>query len=247
MTDKHYAVIGGTGLCDWPGAERLQDIALETPWGAPSAAVQQLRYRGESFFFLPRHAGDHSIPPHAINYRANIAALAQLPVQGIIAVNAVGGIGERYGAGAIAVPDQLIDYTWGREHSFYDGINPGLEHVDFTEPYSRGLRAQLLGAAAKAEVSVVDGGCYAVTQGPRLETAAEVRKLAADGCQLIGMTAMPEAALAREKGLDYASLCLVVNPAAGLGDTEITMDDIRRVLAAGMDEIQAVLAGVFAS
>ncbi len=204
--------------------------------------MQTLHYRGRRFLFLARHGADHGIAPHKINYRANIQVLKDLGVSQILAVNAVGGIGPRYGAGVIAIPDQLNDYTWGREHSFYDGGEAGVEHIDFTYPYSENLRQRLVQSADRLQLQLQVGGVYAATQGPRLETAAEVRRLARDGNDLVGMTGMPEAALARERGLDYASVCLVVNPAAGQTEDLITMDDIRKVLATGMDRVKALLA-----
>ena len=240
------AVIGGTGLCDWPGASVLEDIPVETPYGAPSAAIQRMQYHGADFLFLPRHGVGHAIPPHGINYRANIAALAELGVSKLIAVNAVGGISERFVTGVIALPEQINDYTWGREHTFFDGRDGRVEHVDFSYPFSDTLRLRLCDAAAAAGVAVEPYGVYAVTQGPRLETAAEIRRLARDGNDIVGMTAMPEAALAREKKMAYASVCLVVNPGAGLSDTLITMEDIQTVIDTGMQQVKSLLAHAIA-
>ncbi|AKH69728.1 methylthioadenosine phosphorylase [Spongiibacter sp. IMCC21906] len=237
------AVVGGTGLCDWPGLEFGKARKINTPYGSPSAELQALRYQGVEFLFLPRHGGKHSIPPHKINYRANLYALHSLGVKQVLAVNAVGGIGTRYGAEVIAVPDQINDYTWGREHTYFDGEDGQVEHIDFSYPYSQPLRERLLAAGLTAEIPMVDGGVYAATQGPRLETAAEIRRLAKDGNDLVGMTGMPEAALARELAMDYASLCLVVNPAAGESDELITMDDITLVLNTGMEKVKTILAG----
>lgn len=252
------AVIGGTGLNRMNGVTTLGEEVVETPYGPASAPLARLAMQtgqagaGE-FHFLPRHGRPHRIPPHRINYRANLWALKCAGVTQVVAVNAVGGIGARMAAGVIAIPDQIIDYTWGREHSFYDGtdrvagMGSALEHVDFTHPYTPQLRRRLLDAAQRAAVAAVDGGVYAATQGPRLESSAEIRRLANDGCDLVGMTGMPEAALARELGLDYACLCLVVNPAAGEADGEITMEDINRVLAHGMHDVHAILAAMIAS
>ncbi|MEX1667738.1 S-methyl-5'-thioinosine phosphorylase [Zhongshania guokunii] len=239
---KTIAVIGGTGLCDWPGAEVLKETVIETPFGMPSAPLQRIRYESAEFLFLARHGHGHEIPPHAINYRANISALKQAGVGAMIAVNAVGGISERFVAGVIAIPDQINDYTWGRAHTFFDGSNGKVEHVDFSYPYSQDLRSRLANAAVDANIAFEDYGVYAVTQGPRLETAAEIRRLAKDGNDIVGMTAMPEAALAREAGIEYASISLVVNPGAGLGDDIITMDDIRAVIDTGMLQVKSILA-----
>lgn len=251
------AIIGGTGLNAMEGVTVCSEVVVDTPYGAPSSALGRLQLPlpawaeagqpQQSCYFLPRHGRPHTIPPHRINYRANLWALQQAGVTAVIAVNAVGGIGPRMTTGSLAIPEDLIDYTWGREHTYYDGSGYGggeplLDHVDFTRPYSEALRQRLLVAAQQADVDVVDGGVYAATQGPRLESSAEVRRLARDGCDLVGMTGMPEAALARELGLAYASVCLVVNPAAGEGEGEITMADIQRVLAEGMGRVHCLLS-----
>ena len=244
---RPIAVIGGTGLCDWPGAHMLSSEAVSTPYGEPSAPVQHMEYQGAEFLFLPRHGVGHSLPPHAINYRANIHALKAVGAGEVIAVNAVGGISERFVAGVIALPEQINDYTWGREHTFYDGRDGKVEHVAFSYPYCEELRLRLCAAAQEADIDIEPYGTYAVTQGPRLETAAEIRRLARDGNDMVGMTAMPEAALAREAGLDYASVCLVVNPGAGLSDTLITMEDIQAVIDTGMLQVKSLLSHAIAS
>jgi 5'-methylthioinosine phosphorylase len=236
------ALIGGTGLAELPGLERLRSHAVETPYGAPSTTVEEGRWQGESILFLHRHGGrEGPIPPHRVNYRANLWALQHLGARRIIAVNAVGGIASQHRPGRLVVPDQLIDYTWGREHSFDDGSSGSLLHVDFTDPYDPSLRKVLLEAARQADVPCDDGAVLAVVQGPRLETAAEVRRLARDGCDLVGMTGMPEAALARELAIPYAAICMVVNAAAGLGEGEITLQDIARVLAGEVALVTRVL------
>ncbi|MBU1833752.1 MAG: S-methyl-5'-thioinosine phosphorylase, partial [Gammaproteobacteria bacterium] len=244
---KTIAVIGGTGLCDWPGAEVLDETAIETPYGAPSALLQRIRYEGAEFLFLARHGKGHQIPPHAINYRANIAALKQAGVDALVSVNAVGGISERFVAGVIAIPNQINDYTWGREHTFFDGSNGKVEHIDFSYPYSQDLRSRLANAAVDADIAFEDYGVYAVTQGPRLETAAEISRLARDGNDIVGMTAMPEASLAREAGIEYGSVALVVNPGAGLSDNIITMEDIQTVIDTGMLQVKSILAQCIAA
>ena len=230
------AVIGGTGLNHLANLELIQAHSVATPFGEPSAPVQEGRLAGERVFFLPRHGTPHQLPPHKINYRANLWALRELGVEQVIAVNAVGGVLRRLGPGTLAIPDQVIDYTWGREHTFFDGsgayegIGAELEHIDFTRPYHSGLRAKLLQAAAHCNISCEDGATYGATQGPRLETAAEVQRLLRDGCDLVGMTGMPEAALAAELDLAYAAICLVVNAAAGLGDEPITLQGMAVLL-----------------
>lgn len=236
------AVIGGTGLCDWEGAELLASQVVDTPYGDPSAPLRHMRFADAEFYFLPRHGDGHRFPPHKINYRANIWALHHLGVQEVIAVNAVGGIAEHCGTGALVLADQIIDYSHGREHTFYDGSDGRLDHIEFGSPYSEKLRERLIRAAAGQTEPLIEQATYACTQGPRLETAAEVQKLKRDGGDVVGMTGMPEAALARELGLDYAALCLVVNPAAGLSDEPITMQDIQRVIDAGMNSVKQLLA-----
>jgi 5'-methylthioinosine phosphorylase len=233
------AVIGGTGLNRMDGVELVSERKVETPYGAVSSPVQLLSVAGREFCFLARHGQPHKLPPHRINYRANIFALREAGVKKIIAVNAVGGIHAAMPAGTVVIPHQLIDYTSGREHTFHDGDT--LDHIDFTTPYTPALREKILRAALDAHVPAVDFGIYGVVQGPRLETAAEVDRLERDGCDLVGMTGMPEAALARELGLEYASICLVVNPAAGRAPGEITMQDIQRVIDSGMVQVRELL------
>ncbi len=237
------AIVGGTGLGDLQGVDWRQSYTPETPFGQPSAQIKAGHSPDSEvdFYFLPRHGGDHSIAPHKINYRANIAALKSLGVTHVFAVNAVGGLSKFMGPLSIVVPDQIIDYTTGRETSFFDGIAGPLDHVDFTEPYDSDARAALLSAAQQLKLECHDGGIYGATQGPRLETAAEVKRCQRDGCDLVGMTGMPEAVLARELGMAYASLCLVVNWGAGMTETPITLDDIHRVVLEGMTDVQAIL------
>lgn len=234
------AVIGGTGLNTFQHGEQLAD--RYTPYGDLASHITVSEVGGRSVAFLPRHGSPHHIPPHKINYRANIWALHAIGVRKLVAVNAVGGIREDLTAGTIVIPDQLIDYSYGREHSFYDGSHGELEHIDFSFPFNESLGLQLANAAASCSQAVVCGAVYAVTQGPRLESAAEVNRLEKDGCDIVGMTAMPEAALARELSMEYASLSLVVNPAAGRSDKLITMDDIHAVIDEGMGRLRAILA-----
>lgn len=248
--DLALAVIGGTGvyrLAALEGAEAHQPV---TPYGALSGPIRVGMFHGRRVAFLARHGEGHSIPPHRINYRANLAALSALGARRVLALNTVGGIGERFGPRVLACPDQLIDYTWGRISTLCE--EPGTEvlHVDFGDPYTPALRRQLLDAAAAAGVAVVDGGCYGATQGPRLETKAEIARMRRDGCDLVGMTGMPEAGLARELGLDYACLAIVANWAAGAGpdpDEQITLADVLAnvdAASAGLPTLlRALLAG----
>lgn len=224
------AIIGGTGLDQLEGLEVLREHALETPYGAPSRPVQEGRLNDTTLFFLHRHGSPAAIPPHLINYRANLWALRELGAERVIAINTVGGITEAMRPGRLLIPDQVIDYTWGREHTFDDGSGGQLQHIDFTEPYDRQLRQGLIEAADAARIPHEPCGVHGITQGPRLETAAEVQRMARDGCDVVGMTGMPEASLARELALPLASICMVVNPAAGLGDLPLTLDMMRQIL-----------------
>lgn len=233
------AVIGGTGLNSFIDGEPCE--AIETPYGEVSAEIIRATVAGKSVVFLARHGSPHVIPPHKINYRANLWALKQLGVSQLIAVNAVGGIHADMQAGALVLPDQIIDYSYGREHSFYDGSSALLEHIDFSYPFNQPLREVLLAAAADTGMKVKAQAVYAVSQGPRLETAAEIDRMERDGCDIVGMTAMPEAALARELDIDYASVCLVVNPAAGRSEGLITMADIQAVVDRGMVAVRQLL------
>jgi 5'-methylthioinosine phosphorylase len=220
-TDRQFAIIAGSGFRDFGSDSEAREI--ETAYGAPSGPVRTLRYDDQAVFLLPRHGDDLLIPPHAINYRANLAALKSLGVDAVVSMNTVGVIHAGLHPGQIAIPSQLIDYTWGRAHTVFDGDST-IDHVDFTEPFSGTLRQALLRAADDAGVDIYDGGVYAATQGPRLETAAEVDRLERDGADFIGMTAMPEAALAREMEIEYACLSLIVNYAAGRGEKPIHDD-----------------------
>ena len=196
-----------------------RSISARTEFGEPSAPLSLGKLGGREVLFLARHGEAHSIPPHQVNYRANIRALKDAGAARIASVATVGGIRRELGPGTLVVPDQIIDYTWGRAASFFEGPGAKVTHIDFTEPYSAPLRKALLAAARTCGEAVVDGGCYGTTQGPRLETAAEIARMERDGADLVGMTAMPEAALAREAGLEYAAIAVVVNHAAGKGDS----------------------------
>lgn len=235
------AIIGGTGLQELPGFIEQHTEGVQTAWARERVLISTGMLEGQRISFLPRHGKDHAVPPHRINYRAIIDALRQLEISGVIAVNAVGGIHERLGPGGLSVPDQVIDYSWGREHTFFNGDEEGVDHVDFTCPYDEDMRQRLIRAAEECGIDVLERGVYGCTQGPRLETAAEVRRLQRDGCDMVGMTGMPEAALAREARLPYACIALSVNRAAGLSDEEITMASIREVLSTGMERVHRIL------
>lgn len=235
------AIIGGSGLLSLADFEPVGQYAIDTAWGRPSCPVARGRLAGVDILFLPRHGERHQIPPHRVNYRANIAALVALGASHVFAFNAVGGIDPALAPGALVVPDQLIDYTWGREHTYADSALAPLQHVDFTQPYHETTRQALIAAALSSGIPVHRNGVYAATQGPRLESAAEIRRLRRDGCDLVGMTGMPEAGLAREKKLPYACLALVVNAAAGTSAREITLADIEAVMAAGVPHACRIL------
>ena len=227
---RQLAIIGGTGIDELEGLEIRQSHAVQTPFGEPSRAIQEGRLGDTRLFFLQRHGSPGAIPPHLINYRANLHALQSLGVDDIVAINAVGGITDSMRPGRLVIPDQVIDYTWGREHTFDDGRSGEVMHIDFTEPYDRTLRLALVAAADASDIPHEASGVHGITQGPRLETAAEVQRMRRDGCDVVGMTGMPEASLARELGLSYSSVCMVVNPAAGLGDLPISLAMMREIL-----------------
>ncbi len=233
------AIIGGTGLSQLADLKIIDREHLSTPYGEASAAFITGELGGKEVIFLARHGNPHHIAPHKINYLANIWGLKQLGVAQIIAVAAVGGITSEMEPAHIAIPDQIIDYSYGREHTFFaaDTVN----HIDFTYPYNQALRAHLITAAAKANIKVSPRGTYGCTQGPRLETAAEILRMERDGCDLVGMTGMPEAALAKELDMAYASVNVVANWAAGKTEGEITMAEIEQHLQVGMANIATLL------
>ena len=232
------AVIGGSGLAQLSGLEVSRREVVKTPYGEPSAAVTRGSFGETELAFLARHGDEHQIPPHQINYRANIWALKLVGVERIIAVAAVGGIHAELAPGALVIPHQIVDYTWSRPQTFFEDGKDAVVHIDFTRPYSEGLRGVLLRAARQAGIDVAESGTYGVTQGPRLETAAEIDRLERDGCDIVGMTAMPEAALARELDLEYATCAVVVNAAAGRGGDTITMESIEANLNVGIEKVR---------
>ena len=237
------AIIGGTGLTALEGLAITRREMVHTPWGEPSGPVTHGTLNGCGVAFLARHGYRHTIPPHQVNYRANVWALREVGVTAIVAVAAVGGIRADLAPGGLLIPDQIVDYTWGRGHTYFEGGRDPerVVHVDFTSPYDEALRRRLIAGAARAGVAVSDTGTYAATQGPRLESAAEIDRLERDGCDVVGMTGMPEAALARELDLAYAHVAVVANPAAGRGTGAITMQDIQAQLEVGMGRVRALL------
>lgn len=233
------ALVGGTGLTELD--EMVKSISVDTPYGEPSAAICEVQSSPVRLLFLPRHGHPHRFPPHCVNYRANMWALREVGADHVLAVSAVGGVCKPYGPATLAVPDQLIDYTWGRKHTFCDSAKVALEHVDFTRPYEGPLRETLLKAARDASIEVVDGGCIGVFQGPRLESSAEVEKARRDGCHMAGMTALPEAGLARELGLDYAGLAVVSNWGAGVTGEALSEDHIAATLKEPMMRVRTLV------
>jgi len=235
-------LIGGTGLNDFGGP--AEAIEVETPWGPPSAPLQSFELAGVRVLFLARHGSPHRFPPHRVNYRANLWALRDAGADRVLAVSAVGGLHTPYGPGALALPDQLIDYSWGREHTYSDSAEAPLLHVDFTWPYEGPLRRALLAAASRAGIGVIDGGCIGVFQGPRLESAAEIERARRDGCDLAGMTSLPEAGLARELGIDYAGVAVVSNWAAGVAGEHISEDAIAETLREPMGRVRRLVTAL---
>lgn len=225
--------------------ESRGDVA-ETPWGKPSAPLRVWRRDQVEIFSLARHGEPHRIAPHRINYRANVWALKACEVSAIVSVNTVGGISESMATGVFVLPNQIIDYTWGRESSFFDGTVEPLHHVDVSEPFDGSLIERLKRAATEIGETVQSGAVYAATQGPRLETAAEIDRLERDGCDIVGMTGMPEVALAAELALPYAMLAVVVNPAAGRGAGRIESVAVEQAMNRGMQRIDKVLGAFIA-
>lgn len=233
------ALIGGTGLNEL--GEALDLLRVETPYGAPSARLRVIRDDDIRILFLPRHGSPHRFPPHGVNYRANMWALRKTGADHVLAVYAVGGIGEHCGPGTLHALDQVVDYTWGRAHTFSDSERDELRHVDFTHPFEGPARRCLLQAAADTGIGLADGGCIGVFQGPRLESKAEIERARRSGCSLAGMTSMPEAGLARELDLDYAGIAVVSNWAAGLSGEPISEEDIAETLKEPMSRVRKLV------
>lgn len=234
-------VIGGSGFTNLHGFELQQTDEINTPYGKPSSAITRGRINGREVVFIARHGSDHSIAPHQINYRANLWALKHSGVEVVIATATVGGIDKECRPGAILVPDQILDYTYSRQHTF-SPLNGDLFHIDFTQPYCGSLRSLIIQSAAELGVGIVHPATYAATQGPRFESAAEVTRLERDGAHIVGMTGMPETSLAREIGLCYAALALVVNYAAGRYSAQIDVNEIRHAYQQSADQVHNILS-----
>ena len=237
------AIIGGSGLTTLSNLDVSHREVVRTPYGEPSGAVVFGQICGQPAMFLPRHGYGHTIPPHQVNYRANLWALHHHKATGIISVASVGGIRDDLQPGEIVLPSQIIDYTWGRKSTFFDGNGTPVTHVDFTEPYDPALRRRIREAAASLSIEVKEGGVYGATQGPRLESAAEINRYERDGVDLVGMTGMPEAVLARELGLPYAALNVIANHAAGRGSSAngIRFESLEHVLQEAMGKVKAII------
>jgi 5'-methylthioinosine phosphorylase len=241
QTVTDLAIIGGSGFDSLKTLKITHREVFHTPYGEPSSPLVHGLLGGKKVVFLPRHGAGHRIPPHRVNYRANLWALKQIDVQQVIAVAAVGAIHPSMQPGGLVVPDQIIDYTYGRSHTMFEEELSHVTHIDFTHPYCGTLRELLIGAAESAGLQIVPRGTYGATQGPRLETAMEINRMERDGCDLVGMTGMPETALARELDLCYACCAVVANWAAGRGDGAITMDEIEKNLTSGMGAARSLL------
>ena len=243
------AIVGGSGLTQLSSMADTHRKAVRTPYGEPSGPLTFGRIRGREALFLARHGYGHTIAPHEVNYRANLWALKEEGVEGVVSVASVGGIRQDLAPGTLLVPDQLIDYTWGRRSTYYEGAASPVTHIDFTEPYSGALRARIVAAARACGEQVLERGTYAATQGPRLETAAEITRLERDGADIVGMTGMPEAALARELGLEYAAIAVCANFAAGRGESvhAVPMERIEAVLAESMVRVRRIIEQLVAA
>lgn len=237
------AIIGGSGLSGLANLEVTRRQVLRTPYGEPSGPLTFGHIGGRPIAFLARHGYGHTIPPHEVNYCANMWALKEQKITSVVSVASVGAIDKAFAPGSLVLPDQIIDYTWGRRATFFEGPGAKVTHIDFTDPYTAELRRKILAAARACGKSISDGAVYAATQGPRLETAAEINRLERDGASLVGMTAMPEAALARELGLEYATIAVVANYAAGRGDSVhgVSMDKIGIVLEEAMGKVRSII------
>ncbi|MBY0484281.1 S-methyl-5'-thioinosine phosphorylase [Nitrosomonas sp.] len=241
-----FAIIGGSGMTQLSCLEISHRQIIRTPYGEPSGPLTFGKMKNEDIVFLARHGHGHTIPPHAVNYRANLWALHSLKPSHVIAVASVGGIRADLTPGRLVVPNQIIDYTHARNFTYFDKTDQRVTHIDFTLPYCQKTRTLLLQAARNANEAIIDGGVYAATEGPRLETAAEINRLERDGAHMVGMTGMPETALARELGLNYAAIAVVANYAAGRGTNvnAIPLTEIYAVLEQAMVGVRNILEHV---
>lgn len=233
------AIIGGTGVYDPKMLEDIREASLTTPYGMITYKAGQ--YQGQEVIFIPRHGSGHTIPPHLINYRANIWGLKKLGVNIIMATTAVGSLNLAMKPGEFVLIDQFLDFTKNRQHTFYEGGERGVVHVDVTDPYCPALRAVLSQAAASCDIGVHTSGVYVCTEGPRFETPAEIRAFAKLGGDLVGMTNVPEVVLAREAEMCYATISMVTNFAAGISDTPLTHTEVLETMAANTDNLKQLV------
>ncbi len=244
------AIIGGSLLKQINSLSNTSEELVKTPFGLPSDNFISGDIDGLDVVYFNRHGISHHIAPHQINYKANMFALKLLEVTHIIAITAVGGITEKMSPMKWVLPDQIIDYTHGRIHTYNDGNDKEVQHIDFSYPFDEVLRNHLVSAAKMEAGECEPQATYGVTQGPRLETVAEIKRMQCDGCDIVGMTAMPEAAFARELEMKYATLSLVVNWAAGKGGSDgvaaeiISMDEIRQRISQGSDTTERIIQNV---
>ena len=239
---KRVGIIAGTGFYNIPELVDRVDHDVRNDYG--SARITTGTWNGVSVVFLTRHGSGHTIPPHMINFRANIKALKDAGVSHTIAVSVVGGVDPTLKAGDLSLIDDFVDFTSGREHTFFDGTTPeGVQHVDVTYPYDRQIQSALRESAKKLSIPLREKGIYAGFNGPRFETPAEVRFAALAGATVVGMTGCPEVSLAKEANLPYATIALIVNPAAGLSEKEITIADINAALDIGREKVLAIISG----
>ena len=237
------AIIGGTGLTQLSNLEITHRQVMRTPYGEPSGALTFGLINQHEVIFIARHGYGHTIPPHLVNYRANMWALQEQGAKRVVSVVSVGGVRADLLPGTIVVPDQILDYTQGRAYTYFDGRDKPVTHIDFTHPYCPVMRSGILEAARLAKEKFVAGGVYAATQGPRLETAAEINRYERDGADMVGMTGMPEASLARELGLSYAAIAVVVNYAAGRGDSRdgVHLETVGTIAQPALARVKKVL------
>ncbi len=231
-------IIAGTGFYSLSPLENSEVKVIETKYG--SAQVTEGTWHGRKTYFLTRHGVKHSVPPHKINYRANIQALCDLGVAEVLAVNVCGGLDKTVPVGGFQVVDDFIDFTKNRTLTFFDG-EEGVNHVDMNEPYAQNLRKVLLQAGKNLNIQISDGGIYGGFEGPRFETKAEIQMAKQFGVTMVGMTGVPEVVLAVEKGLQYAAICIVANPGAGLSEDIITMEDVQKVVSDSAKTVVKIL------
>lgn len=232
-------IIAGSGIQELGCEDIIATQKVETPYGPPSDLYRICNISGTEVIFLPRHGIPHHIPPHKINYRANLWGFSSLGVKEIISINAVGGINEGLSPGDIVLPDQVIDLTHGRENTFFD--KEEVVHIDFTEPFCNSLREMFCCAGEKAGIPLIRSGTYVCTNGPRLETKAEIQYFSRIGADIVGMTLMPEASLARELEICFASISVITNYAAGISKNKLTTTEVVETMRASIEKIRTLI------